>query len=180
MCGQTAPAAPATLALWRQVSTSSGVGGDGGGDPVADLPPGLRQQRLRRLQDILGCDPAAADALAREHPVLLLLGPYALRRLAASSLERGFSAGPGAKAGAAATSQLLLEVAVDAPTTLQMRAMHWGERRRRGRLRAPRALGAGTVERRRRRAPHVTPRVSSSSNNVRRARAPPCAPQACA
>jgi hypothetical protein len=91
------------------------------------MPPDDTRSRLERMQAAFGCDPAAAEALAQEHPVLLLLGPYALRRLASPSLEQGFSAGPFAKAGGVATSRLLSEVAVDAPCTLQMRAMHWGE-----------------------------------------------------
>ncbi|KIZ02519.1 hypothetical protein MNEG_5438 [Monoraphidium neglectum] len=92
------------------------------------MPPDDTRSRLERMQAAFGCDPAAAEALAQEHPVLLLLGPYALRRLASPSLEQGFSAGPFAKAGGVATSRLLSEVAVDAPCTLQMRAMHWGMR----------------------------------------------------
>jgi len=112
------------------------------------------RKRLTRLQLILECDPQAAAALAEQHPLLLLLGPYALRRLAAPTLESvftggggisraGFAAGHGVLARseqASAAQQMLFEVAVDAPCTLQMRAMHWGERgllcfRRGGRLR---------------------------------------------
>lgn len=92
-----------------------------------------RQQRLDRLQSLLQCDAAAVEALCRQHPQLLLLGPYALRRLASTSHETFTGTGShGAKA--AATSRLLLEVVVDAPCTLQMRAMHWGMRLHIGQL----------------------------------------------
>jgi hypothetical protein len=89
-----------------------------------------RDERLGRLADALGCDAAAAEELARERPALLQLGPYALRRLASPSHEAGASPGHGAKAGAPAPERLLHGAVVDAPCSLQMRAMHWGERGR--------------------------------------------------
>lgn len=82
------------------------------------------KQRLTRLGIVLDCDAAAAEVICRDHPLLLLLGPYALRRLASSSHESVFS-GSG-KGSAQATLALLQEVAVDAACKLQMRAMHWG------------------------------------------------------
>jgi hypothetical protein len=98
-----------------------------------------RARRAGRLASVLGCGPSAAETLARDHPLLLVLGPYALRRLAAApSLESilaggpgpVFSGGHGAKAGGAvAASQALFEAVVDGPCSLQMRAMHWGEPR---------------------------------------------------
>ncbi|KAI8466265.1 MAG: hypothetical protein J3K34DRAFT_460951 [Monoraphidium minutum] len=112
-----------------------GDGGSGGGDGGDfPLPPGaeLSQEEARgraaRLRVALGCEAAAAAALARAHPPLLLLGPYALSRLAAASHEAGFAGGHGGGAGGGAAAALLKEVVVDAPCTLQMRAMHWGMR----------------------------------------------------
>ncbi|GBF90604.1 hypothetical protein Rsub_03176 [Raphidocelis subcapitata] len=94
-----------------------------------------RAARVARLQRVAGCDPAAAEALARDHPTLLLLGPYVLRRLARPSLGSDFPGGGeagltgGHKAGAAgAGSPVLFKAAVDAPAVLQMRAMTWGMR----------------------------------------------------
>jgi hypothetical protein len=165
LCSRTAAAAAVTAALprldWRAaaaaapaalrgvVGTAGARGPDGGGDREPPTPTQEQQQpsahhqtwRARRvgcLARALGAGPAAAEGLAREHPLLLLLGPYALRRLAAApSLESIFAGGPGpvfaaghgAKAGGGgAAAQALFECVVDGPCTLQMRAMHWGER----------------------------------------------------